>query len=141
MKLQMSVAGEAVCVIEVWEDKVPNLAKELRAKLPMTSILQHGKLIGDMVFFTMPIVAPWENKFKTEEVGRMRREQYGVCTGSVCFYSPRQQFCVVYGDDTAEEPLPISYIGEVIEGSLQLRVTGLETWFDQGRTVTLAIIE
>ncbi len=141
MKLQMSVAGEAVCVIEVWEDKVPNLVKELRAKLPMTSILQHGKLIGDMVFFTMPIVAPWENKFKTEEVGRMRREKYGVCTGSVCFYSPRQQFCVVYGDDTAEEPLPISYIGEVIEGSLQLRVTGLETWFDQGRTVTLAIIE
>lgn len=112
MKLQMSVAGEAVCVIEVWEDKVPNLAKELRAKLPMTSILQHGKLIGDMVFFTMPIVAPWENKFKTEEVGRMRREKYGVCTGSVCFYSPRQQFCVVYGDDTAEEPLPISYIGK-----------------------------
>ncbi|MCC3701577.1 hypothetical protein [Rouxiella badensis] len=141
MKLQMSVAGEAVCVIEVWEDKVPNLAKELRAKLPMTSILQHGKLIGDMVFFTMPIVAPWENKFKTEEVGRMRREKYGVCTGSVCFYSPRQQFCVVYGDDTAEEPLPISYIGEVIEGSLQLRVTGLETWFDQGRTVELAVIE
>ncbi|MGA9606882.1 MAG: hypothetical protein WBR21_07640 [Rouxiella badensis] len=141
MKLQMSVAGEAVCVIEVWEDKVPNLAKELCAKLPMTSILQHGKLIGDMVFFTMPIVAPWENKFKTEEVGRMRREKYGVCTGSVCFYSPRQQFCVVYGDDTAEEPLPISYIGEVIEGSLQLRVTGLETWFDQGRTVELAVIE
>jgi hypothetical protein len=117
MKLQMSVAGEAVCV------------------------LQHGKLIGDMVFFTMPIVAPWENKYKTEEVGRMRREKYGYCTGSVCFYSPRQQFCVVYGDDTAEEPLPISYIGEVISGELQLRVTGLETWFDQGRTVELAVID
>jgi len=141
MKLRMNVANEPICVIEVWEDKVPNLVKELRAKLPMKSILQHGKLIGDMVFFTMPIVAPWENKFKTEDVGKMRRQKYGKATGSVCFYSPRQQFCVVYGDDTAEEPLPISYIGEIIEGDLQLRVTGLETWFDQGRVIELEMIE
>ena len=69
MKLQMTVADEKVCVIEVWDDKVPNLCNVLREKLPMKSILQHGKLIGDMVFFTMPIVAPWENKYKTEDVG------------------------------------------------------------------------
>ncbi|CRL46154.1 hypothetical protein SGGMMB4_04526 [Sodalis glossinidius str. 'morsitans'] len=141
MKLRINVAGEPVCLIKVWEDKVPNLAKELRAKLPMKSVLQHGKLIGDMVFFTMPIVAPWENKYKTEEVGKLRREKYGKATGSVRFYSPRQQFCVVYGDDTAEEPLPISYIGEVIDGALELRVTGLETYFDQGRVVELEIVE
>ena len=141
MKLAMLVADKPICIIEVWEDKVPNLAAVRREKLPMTSMLQHGKLIGDMVFFTMPVVAPWENKYKTEQVGKMRREKYGEVTGAVCYYSPRQQFCVVYGDDTADEPLPISYIGVVVEGALQLRVTGLETWFDQGRTVELRIIE
>ncbi len=50
MKLKMAVAGKDVCTIEVWEDKVPKLAKELREKLPMVTMLQHGKLIGDMVF-------------------------------------------------------------------------------------------
>jgi hypothetical protein len=141
MKLKMAVAGKDVCTIEVWEDKVPKLAEEFRKKLPMTTMLQHGKLIGDMVFFTLPIVAPWENKYLTEDVGRERRAKYGSGAGSVCFYSPRQQFCVVYGDDTAEEPLPISYIGEVIEGGLELKVAGLETWFDQSRTVELRIVE
>ncbi len=141
MKLKMAVAGVDVCTIEVWEDKVPKLAKELREKLPMVTMLQHGKLIGDMVFFTLPIVAPWENRYLTQEVGKERREKFGSSAGSVCFYSPRQQFCVVYGDDTADEPLPISYIGEVIEGKLELKVAGIETWFDQGRTVELRVIE
>ncbi|WP_213992441.1 DUF3830 family protein [Sodalis sp. dw_96] len=141
MKLKMAVAGVDVCTIEVWEDKVPKLAKELREKLPMVTMLQHGKLIGDMVFFTLPIVAPWENRYLTQEVGKERREKFGSSAGSVCFYSPRQQFCVVYGDDTADEPLPISYIGEVIDGKLELKVAGIETWFDQGRTVELRIIE
>lgn len=141
MKLKMAVAGIDVCTIEVWEDKVPKLAQELREKLPMVTMLQHGKLIGDMVFFTLPIVAPWENRYLTQEVGAERRKKYGSSGGSVCFYSPRQQFCVVYGDDTADEPLPISYIGEVIEGKLELKVAGIETWFDQGRTVELRIID
>lgn len=141
MKLAMHVADKKICVIEVWEDKVPNLAKVLREKLPLKSVLQHGKLIGDMVFFTLPIVTPWENKYLTQDVGKLRHEQYGEVTGAVCYYSPRQQMCVVYGDDTADEPLPISYIGQVIEGKLELRVTGLETWFDQGRTVELSIID
>jgi hypothetical protein len=29
----------------------------------------------------------------------------------------------------------------VVEGSLELKVTGLETWFDQSRTVELRIVE
>lgn len=46
--------------------------------------LQHGKLLGDLVFFSLPIVAPWENMYLTEQVGRMRREATGAATGAVC---------------------------------------------------------
>ncbi|MBD0734748.1 MULTISPECIES: cyclophilin-like fold protein [unclassified Streptomyces] len=139
MQLRFTVGGEQVCLIDVWEDKVPRLAAVLREKLPMKSTLQHGKLIGDMVFFSLPIVAPWENMYRTEQVGRMRREEKGEATGAVCFYSPRQQFCIVYGDDTADEPLKISYIGEVVEGALQMRLVGLETWLRQGALVELSL--
>jgi len=139
MQLSLTVDGKDVCRIEVWEDKVPNLAATLREKLPMTSTLQHGKLIGDMVFFSLPIVAPWENMYRTEEVGKLRRAEKGEATGAVCFYSPRQQFCIVYGDDTADEPLKISYIGEIVKGSLEMRLVGLETWLKQGAIVELAV--
>jgi len=141
MKLTMSVDGKDICLIEVWEDKVPQLAREFREKLPMRTMLQHGKLLGDLIFFTLPIVAPWENQYLTEDVGKERKAKYGSPAGAVCFYSPRQQFCVVYGDDAADEPLPISYIGEVIEGGLALKVAGIETWFDQSRTVELRFAE
>jgi hypothetical protein len=137
MKLQMRVDGERVCTIEVWEDKVPQLVGVLREALPQKSILQHGKIVGDMVFFTMPIVAPWENCYRTEEVGAMRRAETGHARGAVCFYNPRQQFCVVYGDDVADEPLNISYIGEVVEGELELALAGTRTWLDQGKVVEL----
>lgn len=139
MELKFIVAGKDVCRITVWEDKVPNLAKTLREQLPMKTTLQHGKLIGDMVFFTLPVVAPWENMYRTEEVGQMRRAEKGEATGAVCFYSPRQQFCIVYGDDTADEPLQISYIGEVVSGALEMRLLGLETWLQQGAIVELAV--
>jgi hypothetical protein len=139
MELKFTVAGKDVCRINVWEDKVPNLAKTLRDKLPMKTTLQHGKLIGDMVFFTLPVVAPWENMYRTEEVGQMRRAEKGEATGAVCFYSPRQQFCIVYGDDTADEPLQISYIGEIVSGALEMRLVGLETWLQQGAIVELAV--
>ncbi|WP_108257762.1 DUF3830 family protein [Mangrovicoccus ximenensis] len=139
MHLILSIDDADICKIEVWEDKVPQLCQQFREKLPMTSMLQHGKLLGDLIFFTMPIVAPWENKYLTEEVGAERKAKYGSPAGGVCFYSPRQQFCVVYGDEASDEPLPISYIGEVVEGSLELKVAGLETWFDQSRRVTLRI--
>jgi hypothetical protein len=140
MKLRFKVDGNTISTIEVWEDKVPSLAAVLREKLPMKSTLQHGKLIGDMVFFSLPIVAPWENMYRTEEVGAMRRAAKGEATGAVCFYSPRQQFCIVYGDDTADEPLKISYIGEVVEGALEMRLVGLETWLRQGKFVELELV-
>ena len=140
MKLKMKVDRKPVCTIEVWEDKVPNLVAVLRETLPQESILQHGKIVGDMVFFTMPIVAPWENSFLTEDVGRMRLAEKGHVRGAVCFYNPRQQFCVVYGDDVADEPLRISYIGEVIEGELELALAGTQTWLAQGKLVALEIV-
>jgi len=141
MRLAIEVEGKEVCKIEVWEDKCPIIAKELREKLPMKTMLQHGKLLGDLIFFTLPIVAPWENKHLTEQVGAERRAKYGSPAGGVCFYSPRQQFCIVYGDDASDEPLPISYIGEVVEGQMQLKVTGLETWFDQARVLEMKVID
>jgi hypothetical protein len=139
MKLTMKVDGEETCQIEVWEDKVPNLARALREALPTKSILQHGKIVGDMVFFTMPIVAPWENCYLTEEVGAMRLREKGHARGAVCYYNPRQQFCVVYGDDVADEPLKISYIGEVVGGELELALAGTQTWLEQGKLVELEL--
>ena len=126
MKLIMSVDGVEVCKIQVFEELVPEIAKALREHLPQKSILQHGKIVGEMVFWTMPIVTPWENVYLTEEVGAMRRAEKGYARGSVCWYSPRQQFCVVYGDDLADEPLKISYIGEVVEGELELALAGMK---------------
>ncbi|ODN71061.1 hypothetical protein [Methylobrevis pamukkalensis] len=122
MRVRLKVDGEEACQFEVWEDKVPNIAALFREKLPVKSTLQHGKLIGDMVFFVTPFIAPWENMYLTQDVGRMRREATGHSAGAVCFYGPRQQLCVVYGDDTAEEPLKISYIGEIVEGHLKMKL-------------------
>jgi len=139
VKLIMSVDDRDICEIEVWEDVVPGIAAQLRGNLPQRSILQHGKIIGDMVFWTMPIVAPWENVFRTEEVGAMRRAAKGHARGSVCWYNPRQQFCVVYGDDLADEPLKISYIGEVVSGELQLALAGYANWLQQGQLVGLRL--
>jgi hypothetical protein len=139
MRIRMKVDGQPTCLIEVWEDKAPHLSGVLRETLPQKSILQHGKIVGDMVFFTMPIVAPWENCYLTEEVGRMRRAETGHVSGAVCFYNPRQQFCVVYGDDVADENLKISYIGEVVEGELELALAGTRTWLDQGKLVELEL--
>ncbi|MEI2387576.1 hypothetical protein [Breoghania sp. JC706] len=141
MRLAMEVEGKEICKIEVFEDKCPIIAKELREKLPLKTMLQHGKLNGDLIFFTLPIVAPWENKYITGDLGKERIKEKGTAAGTVCFYGPRQQFCIVYGDDTSDEPLPISYIGEVVEGEMQLRVTGMETWFDQGRVLELKVID
>jgi len=139
MRIRMKIDGRPTCEIEVWEDKVPSLAAVLREALPQKSILQHGKIVGDMVFFTMPIVAPWENCYLTEQVGAMRREATGHAAGAVCFYNPRQQFCVVYGDDVADENLKISYIGEVVDGHLELALAGTQTWLDQGKLVELEL--
>jgi hypothetical protein len=137
----MSVDKVDTCTIQIFEDKVPWITQELRASLPQDGILQHGKIVGEMVFWTMPIVAPWENVFLTEEVGAMRRAEKGYARGSVCWYNPRQQFCVVYGDDLADEPLKISYIGEVVEGELELALAGHRNWLQQGQIVGLRILD
>lgn len=137
MRLRLKVAGKEVCLIEVWEDKVPKTAKAIRQQLPLKSVLQHGKLVGDLLFFVTPIVADWENMFLTEEVGKMRRKERGKVAGGVCFYGPRQQISVVYGEDVADEPLKISYIGEVVEGEMNLKAVGLECWLQQGKLVEL----
>jgi hypothetical protein len=140
MRIRFSVAGKQACIIEIWEEKVPQFAAVLREKLPMQSVLQHGKLVGDMVFFTTPFVSPWENMFLTEEIGRERRKAKGEATGAVCFYNPRQQFCIVYGDDVADENLKISYVGEIVEGFTETKLVGMECWLQQGRIIELAII-
>ncbi|MCB1497022.1 MAG: hypothetical protein KDJ86_14640 [Bauldia sp.] len=140
MRIRLKVAGEEACVMEIWEEKAPLFAATLREKLPIKSTLQHGKLVGDMVFFTTPFVSPWENLLRTEEVGRLRRKETGKATGAVCFYNPRQQFCIVYGDDVADEPLKISYVGEVVEGAVTLRSVGLECWMQQGAIVELEMV-
>jgi hypothetical protein len=141
MKLEFKVADESVCVIDVWEDKVPNIAQKLRETLPLTSVLQHGKIVGDLVFFVTPIVADWENSMLTEKVGVMRREEGKEAKGAVCFYGPRQQFAIAYGNDLADEPLRISYIGEVLEGHLKLELIGTQCWLQQGKKVELAVLD
>jgi hypothetical protein len=137
----MSVDNVDTCTIQIFEDKAPGIAQELRSSLPQDGILQHGKIVGDMVFWTMPIVAPWENVYLTEQVGAMRRAEKGYARGSVCWYNPRQQFCVVYGDDLADEPLKISYIGEVVEGELELALAGHRNWLQQGQIVGLRVLD
>lgn len=141
MKLVMSVDGVDTCTLEVFVDQAPGIARELATLLPYDSILQHGKIIGEMVFWTLPIVAPWENVHLTEEVGALRREKYGHARGSVCWYNPRQQLCVVYGDDLADEPLKISYIGEVVDGELPLALAGHRNWLQQGQVVGLRVAD
>ncbi|WP_321340195.1 hypothetical protein [Breoghania sp.] len=73
--------------------------------------------------------------------GKERIKKTGTAAGTVCFYGPCQQFCIVYGEDTSDEPLPISFIGEVVEGMRQLKVTGMETRFDQGRVLEMKVID
>lgn len=141
MRLIMSVDDTDVCVLEIFEDKVPTVAAELRRVLPHRSVMQHGKIIGEMVFWTMPVVAAWENDYLTEEVGRLRTEEVGHPGGAVCFYSPRQQFCVTYGDDLADEPLRISYIGQVVEGATELALAGTRNWIRQGQVAGLRLEE
>ncbi len=140
MRIRIKVADKPTCVIQIWEDKVPNFARILREKLPMKSVLQHGKLVGDMAFFTTPFVAPWENMFLTEEIGALRRKETGHAAGAVCFYNPRQQFCIVYGDDVADENLKISYVGEIVEGRLEMQLAGIECWLQQGQIVEMEVI-
>lgn len=139
LRLVMSVDGEDVCQISVFADLAPALAGQLEGVLPDDGILSHARVAGDMVFWTLPFSSPWENLMRTEEVGAQRRAELGRARGAVCWYSPRQQLCVVYGDDLADENLRISYIGEVVDGFDALALRGLECWLRPGQRVSLRL--
>ena len=99
MKIALNIAARDVCVLEIWEDKVPRLAAALRERLPITSIAQHGKIVGDLLFFSLPWDLPAENVSPLQDISRQRRQQKGTASGAVCFYHPRQQICIYYSDD------------------------------------------
>ncbi len=139
MKLIMSIDGEAVCTIQVFEELVPGIVAALegepaaeehppaRQDRRRHGLLDHADrgALGERL---------------PDRGGRCAPPQgEGYARGSVCRYNPRQQFCVVYGDDLADEPLKISYIGEVVEGELELALAGMRNWLQQGQIVELAI--
>ncbi|MCV2394371.1 DUF3830 family protein [Actinotalea sp. M2MS4P-6] len=141
MLVDYIVDDKKICTFEIWDDKVPETAKVFREQLPIRTVLQHAKLVGDQLFATLPFVVPWENLYLTEEIGRMRRAEKGTIVGTVCFYSPRQQLVMTYGEDLAVEPLLNSLIGEVVDGGLELALLGERTWRRQGGIVELRLHE
>ncbi len=141
MIIDYIVDDAKICAFALFEDKVPETVQQFRRQLPIKSVIQHAKLVGDMLFATLPFVLPWENLYRTEEIGRMRRAEKGTVAGTVCFYSPRQQLCIAYGDDLAVEPLYNSLIGEIVEGGLEVALLGERTWRRQGGIVELSIRE
>lgn len=137
----MKVEGEDVCVMEIWEDKVPRIAAAIRNVLPLTTTLQHGKLTGDLLLIQTAIVEAWENVFyPDEEFSQGRIEKKGKIGGAVSFYPPRQQISIIYGEDLPSEPLPVSAIGEVVEGMDNVIRVGMECWFDPGQRVELSLV-
>lgn len=116
MKIRMKVEGEDVCVLEIWEEKVPRVAAAIRRILPFTTTLQHGKLTGDLLLIQTTIVEAWENVWYPENIREGRQAARGKISGAVSFYPPRQQISIIYNDEVPAEPLPVSSIGEVIEG-------------------------
>ena len=141
MKLQFALDGEDVAVIEIWEDKVPQLAEKIRAALPFSTYLQHGKLTGDLLLMQTKILADWENVFYPEDLTEQREQEQAEIRGAVSYYGPRQQISIMYGNDIPPEPLPVSAIGHVIEGADQLELIGLRTWLQPGAKVWLSLID
>ena len=139
MLVRLSSAGRDLCTVEIWDKKVPSAAEALRRHGPITSILQHGKIVGDLVFFSLPFVLPPENAFPLQEIVRARRRDLGSAAGAVCFYSSRQQICIYYGDDLCDEPFEISYIGEIVAGGMDMRLAALECWSHPGQRITLTV--
>lgn len=141
MRIQFNLAGEDVAVIEIWEDKVPLLAQKIREALPFSTYLQHGKLTGDLLLMQTKIMAFWENTYYPEDFGPERLEEQGEIRGAVSFYGPRQQMSIVYGNDLPPEPLPVSSIGEVVEGRDRLELIGIKTWLEPGARVWMSLID
>jgi len=74
------------------------------------------------------------------EIGIERRAQGKSAKARSLLYGPRQQFAIAYGEDLADEPLPISYIASGRRRS-QARLVGTQCWLQQGKKVELAIVE
>lgn len=141
MKIRFNLAGEDVAVIEVWEEKVPQLALKIREALPFATYLQHGKLTGDLLLMQTKILADWENIFYPDDLVAEKLATHSEVRGAVSYYGPRQQISIMYGNDIPPEPLPVSAIGWVIEGADQLELIGLRTWLEPGMRVWLSLIE
>lgn len=139
MRVIINIAGKDVCTAEIWDEKVPFLAKAFREALPVMSIAQHGKIVGDLLFFSMPMVLPPENASPLQDICRDRRRTNGTAAGSVCFYNPRQQVCIYYGDDVADEPFDLSYIGEIVDGEKDMYIAASRCWTSPGEVITMRL--
>ena len=141
MKIGFNLDGEDVAVIEVWEDKVPELAEKIRGALPFATYLQHGKLTGDLLLMQTKILADWENIFYPEDLAAEVASAGTEIRGAVSYYGPRQQISIMYGNDIPPEPLPVSAIGWVVEGADQLELIGMRTWQEPGMRVWLTLLD
>jgi hypothetical protein len=139
MEILLRVDGQEICKFEIWDHLVPSIAEAIRASLPCKTIIQHGKIVGDLLFCGVPIVAPPENSFRLQDICWNRRESAGSAEGAICFYNPRQQICMFYGDDLADEPFQISYVGEIVEGGKRLKEAGDAIWRSPGKTAEFFI--
>ncbi|WP_116951939.1 hypothetical protein [Jiangella endophytica] len=141
MKINFNLAGEDVAVIEIWGDKVPQLAAAIREALPFATYLQHGKLTGDLLLMQTKILADWENMFYPDDLVEQANAGETDVRGMVSYYGPRQQISIMYGTDIPPEPLPVSGIGRVVEGADQLELIGIKTWLEPGARVWLSLVE
>ena len=141
MKIGFNLDGEDVAVIEVWEDKVPELAGKIRDALPFATYLQHGKLTGDLLLMQTKILADWENIFYPEDLAAEVASAGTEIRGAVSYYGPRQQISIMYGNDIPPEPLPVSAIGWVVEGADHLELIGMRTWQEPGMRVWLTLLD
>ncbi|GEM_PF-517509 len=141
MLINFNLDGQDVAVIEIWEDKVPEIAARLREALPFPTYLQHGKLTGDLLLMQTTILCDWENIFYPEDMSELLGSEDVEVRGSVSYYGPRQQISIMYGNDVPPEPLPVSGIGRVVEGADALELIGLRTWLEPGMRVVLSLVE
>ncbi|MDI2098729.1 hypothetical protein [Ruicaihuangia caeni] len=141
MRIGFNLAGEDVAVIEIWEDKVPELAAKIKDALPFATYLQHGKLTGDLLLMQTKILADWENIFYPEDLAAEVAEKNTEIRGAVSYYGPRQQISIMYGNDIPPEPLPVSAIGWVVEGADKLELIGIKTWLEPGTRVWMTLLE
>lgn len=141
MLINFNLDGQDVAVIEIWEDKVPEIAARLRETLPFPTYLQHGKLTGDLLLMQTKILCDWENIFYPEDMSDLLGGADVEVRGSVSYYGPRQQISIMYGNDVPPEPLPVSGIGRVVAGADALELIGLKTWLEPGMRVVLSLVE